>query len=394
MNAATIRRPRNDVSRQPFIVIWEVTRACGLVCQHCRADAQTARNPFELSTREAMAMLDDLASLPTPRPLLVLTGGDPFERDDLAELVAYGTARGLGVALSPSVTPRLTPTVIEELRDAGAKAISLSLDGPDAATHDDFRGVDGVFDATLRAAETIKQAGVRLQINTTVTRRNAPQLARVLDIVVDHDASLWSVFFLVPTGRGRALDALDAQGTEDVLHWLGEVDKVVAIKATEAPQHRRVVQQRHDGIDDSDRGPLFSMLMHASHAVRGQPPRRRAARAPMDVNAGRGFVFVDHVGVAYPSGFLPLPVGSVRQTPLSSLYQDSPVLRMLRDPEALGGRCGVCPYREVCGGSRSRAFAVHGDVFGDDPSCPYDPVRGGDFGGATSSGNTNTPSSS
>ncbi len=338
-------------------------------------------------------MLDDLASLPPPRPLIVLTGGDPFERDDLADLVAHGTARGLGVALSPSVTPRLTRPVLEELRDAGAKAVSLSLDGPDAVTHDTFRGVDGVFDATLRAAELVRQAGLRLQINTTVTRNSAPRLPEVLDIVVEHEASLWSVFFLVPTGRGQALDALDAQGTEDVLHWLGVVDRIVAIKATEAPQHRRVVQQRHDGVDDGPRGPLFATLMHASRSIRGRPPRRRVARAPMDVNAGRGFVFVDHLGVAYPSGFLPLAVGSVRQTPLSVLYRESPVLRMLRDPDALGGRCGACRYRETCGGSRSRAFAVHGDVFAEDPSCPYDPLRGGDAGGATSSGRTNVPAS-
>jgi len=239
-----VRFMRHDASERPFIVIWEVTRACQLVCTHCRADAIRTRNPFELTTDEGRHLLDDLASFGTPRPLVVLTGGDPFERPDLPELVAHGTRIGLNMALSPSVTDRLTRSVLEELHEAGAKAVSLSLDGATAHSHDSFRGVEGVFDATLDAARTVTDIGFRLQINTTVTRGNVLELPRMLRHVLDLGASLWSVFFLVPTGRGKALEPLTAGEAEEVLHWLHDVSDLVAIKTTEAPHYRRIAIQR------------------------------------------------------------------------------------------------------------------------------------------------------
>ena len=202
-HARPVRFMHHDASERPFIVIWEVTRACQLVCTHCRADAIRARNPFELTTDEGCRMLDDLASFGTPRPLVVLTGGDPFERPDLPELVSHGTRIGLSMALSPSVTDRLTRSVLVELHEAGAKAISLSLDGATTETHDSFRGVEGVFDATLDAAHTVRDVGLRLQINTTVTSGNVHELPRMLLHVLDLDAALWSVFFLLPRSEGK-----------------------------------------------------------------------------------------------------------------------------------------------------------------------------------------------
>jgi AdoMet-dependent heme synthase len=373
-----IRTLRHDPDEQPFIVIWEVTRACGLVCQHCRADAIRDRHPAELTTAEGRRLLDELASFGPPRPLVVLTGGDPFEREDLEELVAYGTAKGLHVSLSPSVTPRLTGPTLARLRDAGARAVSLSLDGATAATHDGFRGVDGVYAATLDAARTIRGLGLRLQLNTTVTQRTVAELPAVLRHAIDLDAALWSVFFLVPTGRGGSLDALDAHETEDVLHWLHDASRLVAIKTTEAPQFRRVVLQRRrdDPSEPPAVGPLYRELRDASAdllTAASAPERRRTPRPPLDVNAGKGFVFVDHLGSVYPSGFLPLPAGSVRHTPITELYRRAPLLRQLRDPDRFGGRCGRCEFRGVCGGSRSRAYATTGDPLAEDPTCSYEP---------------------
>jgi AdoMet-dependent heme synthase len=375
---APVRSLRHDPATRPFLVIWEVTRACQLVCQHCRADAIRDHHPLELTTEEGRRLLDDLADLGPPRPLVVLTGGDPFERPDLEELVAYGTARGLHIALSPSVTPRLTRPALTRLRDAGAKAVSLSLDGAGAATHDGFRGVDGVFAATLDAARLVRELGLRLQINTTVTRRTVEELPAVLRLVLEADAAMWSVFFLVPTGRGEDLDALDADGTEDVLHWLHDVSRLVAIKTTEAPHHRRVVLQRAalEATGGTPRtGPRYARLCAASTDLLAPDiaPARRAARPPIDVNAGKGFVFVDHVGAVHPSGFLPLPCGSVRDRPLSTIYREAPLLRLLRDPDVLGGRCGVCEFRRVCGGSRSRAYATTRDPLAEEPTCSYQP---------------------
>lgn len=371
-----IRTLRHDPNERPFIVIWEVTRACQLVCAHCRADAIDRRHPAELTTAEGRALLDDLASFGPPHPLVVLTGGDPFERDDLVELVAHGTARGLHVSLSPSVTPRLTEPTLAAMRAAGAKAVSLSLDGANAATHDGFRGIDGVFDDTLRAAQTVHDVGLRLQVNSTVTQGNVAGFPDLLRQVIALRAGLWSVFFLVPTGRGATLDALDAHETEDVLHWLHDVSRLVAIKTTEAPHFRRVVLQRAGRPAPPDAvGSLYRQL-HAGIAdlVDGTTvPARRTARPPLDVNAGKGFVFIDHVGAVYPSGFLPVPVGSVRHRPVSEVYRQAPILRWLRDPDRLGGRCGRCAFRDVCGGSRSRAYALTGDPFAEDVTCGYRP---------------------
>lgn len=377
--ARPVRYLRHDASERPFIVIWEVTRACQLVCTHCRADAIRARNPFELTTDEGRKLLDDLASFGSPRPLVVLTGGDPFERPDLTELVRHGTRIGLNMALSPSVTDRLTRPVLVELHEAGAKAVSLSLDGATAHSHDSFRGVEGVFDATLAAARTVREVGFRLQINTTVTRGNVHELPAMLKAVIDLGASLWSVFFLVPTGRGKLLEPLTALEEEEVLHWLHDVSNLVAIKTTEAPHYRRIALQR-TGIQALDEvfppGPLRSQLRRdTSDLLTGEEPERRP-RPPIDVNSGRGFAFVDHVGMVYPSGFLPTAVGSVRDQTFPEIYCGSELLQQLRDPDALGDRCGQCEFRTVCGGSRSHAFAMTGDPLAEDPSCAYQPAGG------------------
>ena len=378
-----VRFMRHDASERPFIVIWEVTRACQLVCTHCRADAIRTRNPFELTTDEGRHLLDDLTSFGTPRPLVVLTGGDPFERPDLPELVAHGTRIGLNMALSPSVTDRLTRSVLEELHEAGAKAVSLSLDGATAHSHDSFRGVEGVFDATLDAARTVTDIGFRLQINTTVTRGNVLELPRMLRHVLDLGASLWSVFFLVPTGRGKDLQPLTAVEEEEVLHWLHDVSDLVAIKTTEAPHYRRIAIQRAGfdagGVSELDEafpvGPLRSQLRaDTAELLSGHEPRRRRPRPPIDVNSGRGFAFVDHVGVVYPSGFLPTAVGSVPKKSFPEIYRGSELLQALRNPDAFGGRCGQCEFRAVCGGSRSHAYATTGDPLAEDPSCAYEPV--------------------
>ena len=371
-----IRSLHTDVNDRPFIVIWEVTRACALACAHCRADAIARRDPRELTTAQGFALLDDLAAYGPPRPMVVLTGGDPFERDDLAELIEYGTAAGLHVSLSPSVTPRLTADTLSAMHDAGAHVVSLSIDGAVAATHDAFRGIDGTFAATVAAAATVREAGLRLQLNTTVTADNVYELPALLDLIVELDPVLWSVFFLVPTGRGSALRALPAPEIEQVLWWLHDIAHVVPVKTTEAPHFRRIAIQRaadHGGTGPG--GDLFSDLLQRT---RTYPPRRSTARGrsrpPLDVNAGRGFSFIDHTGSVQPSGFLPVSVGSVRERSFSSIYREAPLLRALRDPDALGGRCGRCEFRTVCGGSRSHAYAVTGDPLAEDPSCSYEPA--------------------
>ena len=376
----SVRVPRQDVGERPFIVIWEATQACPLACLHCRASARPDRDRAELDTDEAVALMTQVADFGRPAPLFVITGGDPFQRPDLETLVRRGTERGLAVSVSPSGTPTLTREALAGLRAAGARAVSLSLDAATAAGHDGFRGVPGVWDLTVRAWRDAAELGLKVQINTTVTRDNVRDLPEIAGQVRDRGAMLWSVFFLVPTGRGAALRGLDAAQTEDVLNALYDLGETVPVKTTEAHHFRRVCLQRDvlarhgdDHVRLLGLGPLYRELrgLLDERGLTGRPSRPR--RPPLRVSAGNGFVFVSHRGDVHPSGFLPVTAGNVRQRSLVDIYRDSELFTGLRDPGLLGGRCGACEFRAVCGGSRARAYATTGDVFAEEPGCGYQP---------------------
>ncbi|WP_412076806.1 TIGR04053 family radical SAM/SPASM domain-containing protein [Streptomyces xanthophaeus] len=372
-----VRRPRHAVSERPFIVIWEATRACPLACLHCRAEAQTARHPEELDGADARRVMDQSAAFGRPGPLFVITGGDPFQRADLTELIAYGTSLGLRVAVSPSGTPTLTRAALAAVRDAGAVALSLSLDGSTAERHDSFRGVPGVYDRTLDGWRAARELGLKVQINTTVTRHSLADLADVAALVRREGAMLWSGFLLVPTGRGGQLDPLTPAETEDVLHFLYDCGSVLATKTTEGHHFRRVALQRRilDARGEPPRlGPLYERLRErAAELGLFDGERRAVRRPPMDVSSGRGFVFVSHTGEVHPSGFLPVSAGNVKRRALTAIYRDSELFTSLRDPSLLRGRCGRCEFKAVCGGSRSRAYGCTGDVLEADPYCAYEP---------------------
>jgi radical SAM protein len=373
------RRPRFDVSLRPFIIIWEVTRACDLVCAHCRAEAIPMRNPNELTTAEGRRLIDQVAEIGPPHPLFVLTGGDPMKRPDLNELVKYAAKKALPVALSPSATRLLTAELLAELRECGLKVISLSLDGDCARVHDSFRGVEGVFERTMELWEAARACNLKVQLNTTVVRQNLTALPAIARMAHERNVMTWSVFFMVPTGRASALSPLDPDECEDVMHFLYDVAGVVRVKATEGHHFRRVVIQRsileRHGVRAESAiklGPLYRSLSLALEPW----PRTSAThirRSPMDVNAGRGFVFISHTGAVHPSGFLPLAAGNVRERSLLEIYRESPLFVHMRDGGMLKGRCGVCEFGAVCGGSRSRALATTGNPLAEDPLCAYQP---------------------
>ncbi|MFD5255074.1 TIGR04053 family radical SAM/SPASM domain-containing protein [Streptomyces bobili] len=378
--AHTIRLQRHDAGERPFIVIWESTRACPLACLHCRAEAVPDRDPRELDTAAAKNLLDQVAAFGQPAPLFVITGGDPFQRPDLNELVAHGREIGVRVAVSPSGTPTLTAERLRKLHEAGAVGLSLSLDGSTAAIHDTFRGVPGVFRWTLDAWDTARALGMKVQINTTVARHNLHDLPDIVRLVAEHGAMLWSAFFLVPTGRGRSLGVLTSGEVEDILNFVYDVGLTVPAKTTEAHHFRRVVLQRQvlaaagdDHATVLGLGTLYRELSARAAELGLAAGTRRVRRPPLDVNAGRGLVFVSHTGTVHPSGFLPLGAGSVRRTPLTEIYRTSELFTGLRDPDRLGGRCGACEFRRICGGSRSRAYGVTGDPYAEEPWCGYLP---------------------
>lgn len=354
MSTQAIARPRFDFAEKPFIVIWEVTRACALACLHCRADAIPHRNPFELSTAEGAALIDSVRAFGDPPPLFVLTGGDPMRRPDLAELVRHAVSRGLTVALTPSGTAAVTKPRLKELRDAGISRIAVSLDGPDPETHDRFRGVRGSYAWTMKIIEAATGLGIPLQINTTVARITFPHMAEMARRMGELPVVLWAVFFLIATGRGTALEQITAEECEDLLEFLHDLalEAPFGVKTTEAPHFQRVQLQR------GSRGAIT-----------------RLKYAQRSVTDGNGFVFIDHQGQICPSGFLPLTCGNVRRDSLVSTYREHELFVRLRNPDALEGKCGRCEFRRVCGGSRARAFAATGSAFGSDPLCAYEPAH-------------------
>ncbi|WP_308117660.1 TIGR04053 family radical SAM/SPASM domain-containing protein [Streptomyces anatolicus] len=375
--SGVLRRPRHDIAERPFLVIWEATRACPLACPHCRAEARPARDPRELDGADARRLMDQIAAFGKPAPLFVITGGDPFQRADLTDLIAYGTALGLRIAVSPSGTSTLDRTNLTAVRDAGAVALSLSVDGSTAARHDAFRGVDGVFEWTLDGWRTARELGLKVQINTTVTRHSLEDLADIAALVRREGAMLWSGFLLVPTGRGGELSALGADEVEDVLHFLYDTGATLATKTTEGHHFRRVALQRpllERHGEEPELGPLYARLTARARALGLHDGQRRAARRPpMDVGSGRGFVFVSHTGDVHPSGFLPLSAGNVRHHPLADIYRGTALFTTLRDPSLLEGACGRCEFNAVCGGSRSRAYGATGRLLATDPWCAYEP---------------------
>jgi radical SAM protein len=345
-----------DTSERPFVLIWEVTQACDLACKHCRADAEPERHPEELSTAEGKRLLDQAKAFSDDQ-LVVLSGGDPLFRPDTLDLVEYGIDQGLQVTLTPSGTASLSPSRIRALADAGLRRLALSVDGGSPEAHDDFRKEDGSYTQTMRAALAANEAGLPLQINTTVSAETVDELPAIRDLVDELDAVLWSVFFLVPVGRGRVLEPITPERAESVMEWLVSLNETApfGIKTTEAPHYRRVALQ-------------------AKRSATGSGEQRAGGIGRRTgITAGDGFAFVSHTGDVYPSGFLPRAAGNVRDRSLVDIYRDADLFEQLRDPDALVGKCGACEYRHVCGGSRSRAFAYAGDPLASDPLCAYVP---------------------
>lgn len=349
--------------KYPAVVIWETTRACQLACRHCRASAIRHRNPDELTVDEVVKyILDPLAE--GGSSVFVLTGGDPLERDDLAEIVSEAHKRGLRPSITPSATPRVTRQRLAQLQAAGLLSCAFSLDGSYAAIHDRFRGIRGTFDLTMEKIRDLHDLGIPLQINTTVSVYNRDDLTALARKVEELRAFRWSVFFLIPIGRAKSRDMLSPREQEEVLQWLGTLQKTVSyeIKTTEAPQYRRIQTQ--------------------AGALSARPA----------IWDGNGFMFVAHNGDIYPSGFLPMALGNIRCNPLIQVYRDDPLFQALRNPAAFHGKCGYCEFNTVCAGSRARAYAVTGDPLESDPFCPYIPdprVTGSANGKTHTDGNTN-----
>jgi len=365
----------SNFDERPFIAIWETTQACDLACVHCRACAQPLRDSHELTTGEARRLIDEIAAMEVP--VFVLTGGDPLKRPDIFDLVHYATDRKVRISLTPSATPLLTRDSIVRLKAVGLARLAVSLDGPTAAIHDAFRRVPGSYQWTLDAVRWAREIGLPVQINTTITRHNMAMIDDIIALLETLDITLWSVFFLVPTGRGSDIDLISAEEFEQVFEKLHQTSLRVFfdIKSTEAQHYRRYLLQRRTEARRLGQQPdeTFHRIPQFAQSAMGADGSDGIGRAPRGINDGKGFVFISHVGEVYPSGFLPVSGGNVRRHSLAEIYRNSPLFQSLRDSKNLEGKCGVCEYREICGGSRARSFAMSGDLFAEEPCCVYQP---------------------
>ncbi|HOJ20593.1 MAG TPA: radical SAM protein [Armatimonadota bacterium] len=340
------------------LVFWETTAGCNLECIHCRRlEVARERMRDDLSTEEALALVESIAR--AGKPILVLSGGEPLLRPDLFTVARHAVGQGLVVSMASNGT-LITPQVAGQVRDAGIRRVSISIDGADAATHDTFRALPGSFDAALRGLGYLRDAGVEVQINTTIARHNAEQLAGIYELARTVGAVAFHAFMLVPVGCGVQIaddQMLSPARYEEILNEFYDLSRrgELQLKATCAPHYYRIARQRAraEGIAPSG-------------------PREGMAAMTRGCLAGTAVCFVSHKGQVFPCGYLPVEAGNVRTRDFAEIWRESPLFRTLRE-DALGGKCGACEYRTVCGGCRARAYYATGDFLAEEPYCSYLP---------------------
>ena len=408
-------RPKNEGAPKPRLVFWEVTKGCNLRCIHCRATATELMSPTDLPTEKAKAIIDQIAAF--ANPILVLSGGEPLYRRDIFELASYATSKGIRVALATNGT-LVDKTIAQKIVDAGVKRVSISLDGSNAKTHDAFRGIPGAFDTALQGLKNLRELGMGVQINMTVTRHNAHQLPEVLELARSIGADALHTFLLVPVGCGVEIadrEMVPPEEYERILNWFYDksLEGDIELKATCAPHYFRVVRQRRAAERREESYPLLDApagigptdaLMPGGTGIVinqnvapagvgtagvGRPTEHRVPKGnhtghpgatPDGMNAmtkgclaGTGVCFISHEGEVFPCGYLPMKSGDLRTQTFADIWNHSEVFEQLRDTGNLKGKCGCCEFRNVCMGCRARAYAATGDMLDEEPFCVYQP---------------------
>jgi heme b synthase len=330
------------------LIAWELTRSCNLACGHCRASSKYGPYPDELTTSECFKLIDDIVSF--SKPVIILTGGEPLLRKDIFEIISYGKKNGLVMVMSPNGT-LLDDGNIKKIIASGIKRISVSLDGPDALSHDSLRQVDGAFRQACDGIERAKKAGLEFQINTTVIRRNLELLPQIIGLAKHLGAKAHHIFLLVPTGRAREMtsEELSAAEYEEALKFLAREKKAspLEIKITCAPHFNRVLLQDH----------AYTASSLAGRGCMG----------------GTGFCFISHIGDVQPCGYLEIKCGNIRKTTFKEVWFESEVFNNIRDWGKYRGKCGSCEFKKACGGCRARAYVKYNDYLREEPYCTYEP---------------------
>ncbi len=331
-------------------IAWEITKNCNLFCAHCRASATSDSYKNELSTEECLSLIDDI--LKVGKPTLILTGGEPLMRQDVFQIAKYATSKGLKVVLGSNGT-LITEEVATKLSRVPISRIGISLDFPNFTLQDNFRGKTGAFKAAISGIKVAHQVGIEVQINSTITKLNAPFLTDLLKLALDLGVVAFHPFLLVPVGRGQGLKSaeLSAEESEQILNWIynkqKEIGDKIFFKPTCAPHYSRIVRQR--AITSSDLIPGGCL-------------------------AGKSFCFISSEGRVQGCGYLEVEAGNIRRQDFSQIWTNSLLFQELRNPFNLRGKCGVCQFKKVCGGCRARAFAATGDYLQAEPYCIYEPL--------------------
>ncbi|MCX5819097.1 MAG: heme b synthase [Deltaproteobacteria bacterium] len=360
------------------MVAWEVTRSCNLACGHCRASA--VRGPYEgeLDTNKCRQLLDQIAAV--GKPVIILTGGEPLLRPDIYEIAAYGDQNGLRMVLATNGT-LMTGEVAAKLIRSGIRRVSISIDGPEAESHDAFRGVPGAFAGAMAGIAAMRQAGLEFQINTTITQANLAQIREIHDLAHRLGAAAHHIFLLVPTGRAKEMadQAITPLDYEETLNWFYEegLSCAIQLKATCAPHYYRIFHQRrkerHGEAGKATRPATASASAgHPPTAGEGGQPLHAMTRGCL---GGSAFCFISHRGQVQPCGYLELDCGRITDRGFAEIWNESAIFQDLRDLGRYKGKCGRCEFIRVCGGCRARAYETTGDYLAEEPFCVYEPGK-------------------
>ena len=344
----------------PRLIFWELTKRCNLNCVHCRAEADDHEFSGEMQLSEIKRVTDDIVSF--SNPIMILTGGEPLYREDIFDIAGYMHDKGLRIALATNGT-LIDKTIARKIKDIGFERASISIDGKDAASHDNFRGIDGSFERAVKGAQLLKSEGVDFQFNTTITRRNVEEIDEILHLAESTGARALHIFMLVPVGCGVEIadsDMIPKEKYEEVLNWFYDrtMDTKLELKATCAPHYYRIIRQRAreegrtitfetDGMSAMTRGCL----------------------------AGSGVCFISHQGDVQPCGYLPIIAGNVLEKSFREIWENSTLFNELRELNNLSGKCGVCEYKRYCAGCRARAYYATGDYLSEEPYCMHIPLK-------------------
>ena len=329
---------------RPSLVSWNLTKRCNLRCPHCYLEAGV-KSEHELSTTECLGLIDEMAGLGTE--MLILTGGEPLLRKDIYDIASYASQRGIWVVMGTNGV-LVNDLVAQKMIECGVRGVGISIDSTDPSVHNSFRGGPNSWEQSVRALEICRAHGLEVLVQSTVMDLNYSEVPRLLEFARQLGAWSFNLYFLVQTGRGQQMNDLTAERTEQMLTFLAEAQqryRPMLVRAKCAPHFKRIAFEA--GLGGMESGGCM---------------------------AGTEYCRITPDGEVTPCPYMALPVGNVRGSSLTQIWQSAPELLALRDPGQLKGRCGRCEYNELCGGCRCRAYARYGDILEEDPGCSYEPT--------------------